>query len=276
LLLHGWLDNCRSFWKLAPQLHKQGYELLALDLPGHGTSGHRSQDSPNLVLSDYVYYVREVLCQINWKSEVTMIGHSLGASIAIVYAAVFPEQMKNLVLLEGAGPLAKLETGVHKHIRDHIEMRIKGNLSLYSKGRGKARSYPTVEKAAETRQESARRAPGNQYLSIEASRELVARATKNDVGGNGITFQHDPRLLWPSILYMTPSQVESLQRSVQCPTALLLAEDGWPFDEQMLTPTRQRLQPKLFDILPGSHHFHADPNTADSVARSVIKFLAKY
>lgn len=269
LLLHGWLDNCRSFWKLADQFEHD--DVVALDLPGHGRSDHKSKDAPPLVLAEAAFYVADVLQQLEWKSGVTLIGHSMGAAISLLYTATFPDQIERLVLLEGAGPLEKKDKQVSQHLRSHIEKRLRGNESLYSDNGKGPRLYPTLEKAAETRQGTAKLAPGNQYLSIEAARELVSRATVNRE--DGVTFQHDVRLQWPSLLYMTPVQVASLHEAVQCPTCLLLAEDGWPFDSERLEAVKQRLQPTKFEILPGSHHFHADPDTADNVAMHVKEFL---
>ena len=271
LLLHGWLDNCRTFWKLAPHLPFD--DVIALDLPGHGRSDHKSKDAPPIVLADAAFYVADVLHQLEWKSGVTIVGHSMGAAISLLYSATFPDQIQKLILLEGVGPLEKQEKDITRHLRLHIEKRLKGNDALYHADSTKGpRLYPTREKAAETRQATAKLAPGKQYLSIEAARELVDRATLEQEGG-GFTFQHDVRLQWPSMLYMTPLQVATLQKAVQCPICLLLAEDGWPIDADMLDAIKDRLQPTSFHILPGSHHFHADPDTADAVAHHIEEFL---
>ena len=39
IALHGWLDNANSFARLAPRL--EGLRVIALDMAGHGHSGHR-------------------------------------------------------------------------------------------------------------------------------------------------------------------------------------------------------------------------------------------
>ncbi len=39
IALHGWLDNANSFVRLAPKL--KGLRIVALDMAGHGHSGHR-------------------------------------------------------------------------------------------------------------------------------------------------------------------------------------------------------------------------------------------
>jgi pimeloyl-ACP methyl ester carboxylesterase len=267
LLLHGWMDNCRSFWKLAPSLHTPDTELVAMDFPGHGKSQHKSKDGPPLLLAEGAYYVGEVLHQLGWTNDTTLIGHSMGAAIALTYAAAFPDQIHKLVLLEGAGPLSRDAQDVAHHVRRHVQRRLEGIIKP-------PRTYPSIEKAAETRQTTATLSPGNQYLSKEAALELVMWAMKETPDG-GFAFQHDPRLQWPSLLYMTHDQVEALQCAVQCPTALLLAQDGWPFDETQREGVLQRLRPILYDTLPGSHHFHADPDQADEVARRVEQFLTE-
>jgi pimeloyl-ACP methyl ester carboxylesterase len=143
LCLHGWMDNCRSFHYFAPNLLRHLHtpmsplptadvlngttttttEIVALDLPGHGWSSHRSLDCPPIVLPEAIYYVAEAIHQLQWctptptkqsttvvndepqepstPSTFTLVGHSMGAAISCLYAAAFPEQIQHLVLLEG-------------------------------------------------------------------------------------------------------------------------------------------------------------------------------
>lgn len=132
--------------------------------------------------------------------------------------------------------------------------------------------------AVETRCQTAKNFPGNQYLSKVAAKEMVLRGSRpatTSEGESGVQFCHDPRLQWPSLQYFTPEQVEAVYKDIQCPTALLLAEDGWPFDEERYQRTLELLKPAVVHKLPGSHHFHADPDTADAVVDAVAEFLSQ-
>lgn len=277
LCLHGWLDNCRSFHLLAPELCSLDTQVVALDFPGHGLSSHKSPDAPPTVMSDAVFYVKETVAQLEWNSFV-LVGHSMGAAISLIFAAAFPEQVEKLVLLEGAGPLTRKAEDVAKHVRASVERRQAGNPLLYPQfcGNGskkEPRIYPNIEAAVETRCKTATLSPGNQYLSKEASRAMVERATISS-GRDGVQFRHDVRLQWPSLQYMTDEQIfEGLYKDIQCPVCLLLAKAGWPFDERRKEAVLEKLQPTVFTTLPGSHHFHADPESANVVAQHVQAFL---
>ena len=276
LCLHGWLDNCRSFYRLAPSLVNAN--VVALDFVGHGWSSHKSADGPPSVMSEHVFYVAEAVRQLEWESF-TLIGHSMGAAVSLIYAAAFPEQVEKLVLLEGAGPLTRNAKDVAKHVRASVERRQEGNAFLYpqytqseSPSTKKPRTYPTIDLAVETRCKTAALSPGNQYLSQEASRAMVERATVQ-VDDGAVQFRHDARLQWPSLQYMTDEQVEGLYKDVTCPVCLILAEDGWPVDETRKEAAAKNLHPTVFKTLAGSHHFHADPGTANAVAQEVKAFL---
>jgi pimeloyl-ACP methyl ester carboxylesterase len=197
----------------------------------------------------------------------------MGAAVSLIYAAAFPEQVEKLVLLEGGWPLPRKVEDTASNIRKHIAARLDGNRELYGEERKEIRVYPSLDAAAETRAKAAKLAPGKQYLSKEAALQMVERGTtKLDDGG--VYFHHDSRLKWPSIQYMLEIQNEALFHAVQSPTCILLAKDGWPFDEEIMNTGKELLQPQIFEMLPGSHHFHTDPDTADVVVEHIVTFLA--
>ena len=127
--------------------------------------------------------------------------------------------------------------------------------------------------------------PGQQYISEATATELVVRGTRTIHGSDhgtttemvvGYQFRHDPRLQLPSIQYCTEEQVQAIYTNIQCPIALLLAQDGWPMSksaQQQETMLQEYIQPKVFTTLPGSHHFHSDPDTAEAVVDAVVNFL---
>ena len=100
--LHGWLDNAASFALLAPRLAPR-YRVIALDLPGHGHSGHL----PAGAGYHYLDHVRAVLAVLDALelSRCRLLGHSLGAGIASLVAAAAPARIERLHLIEGLGPL---------------------------------------------------------------------------------------------------------------------------------------------------------------------------
>lgn len=304
LCLHGWLDNCRSFHYLAPELATQlsstytdginitntDVNVVALDFPGHGLSSHKSMDGPSILLSETAFYVAEAIERLGWWKEdnkrkrnadgneeanntenapFVLVGHSMGAAIACVFAAAFPERVEKLVLLDGAGPMDRPASGISKHIRNHIERRQTGNIKLAIE---KRQQYPSLETAVRIRRNTATNFPGNQYLSVEAAKEMVLRGS--DITEDGmVQFRHDPRLRWPSAHYFTQEQTEALYIDIQCPTCVLTAVDGWPMENEKRERLMQLLKPQVVKSLPGSHHFHADPGTAPVVAEEAINFL---
>ena len=126
LASHGWLDNAGSFELLAPLL--PGCELVALDLAGHGLSDSRSADSSYNIWQD-VGDLLDVADAMAWQ-RCTLLGHSRGAGISMLFAATFPERVDKLILLEGGLPLTaeaeEAPAGLAEALRDARALRGKG------------------------------------------------------------------------------------------------------------------------------------------------------
>ena len=170
-----------------------------------------------------------------------------------------------------------------KHLRENIRQRRKQPQQLPTTVKP-PRIYPTLHQAITTRMSTVQKFPGQQYIGEVTATELVVRGTRAVIppGGDttttvvGYQFRHDPRLQWPSAHYCTVEQVQAMYRDIQCPVALLLAQDGWPLSpekKQRETEIQEHLKPQVFVTLPGSHHFHSDPDTAEAVVETVANFL---
>jgi len=95
LLVHGFTDTSRSFSLLAP--HLAGRRLIIPDLRGHGGSDAGGGFHINHFASDLALQIRRL-----GVARPVVVGHSLGAMIAIRLAADHPEAVGGLVLVAGA------------------------------------------------------------------------------------------------------------------------------------------------------------------------------
>ena len=94
LLVHGFTDSSRSFSLLAP--HLAGGRLVMPDLRGHGGS----QAGRGCSVADFAGDIAGLIRRLRLDRPV-VVGHSLGAMVAIELAARQPELIGGLVLLAG-------------------------------------------------------------------------------------------------------------------------------------------------------------------------------
>ena len=88
-----WVLQTRSF-----AFH--GYSVLALDLPGHGLSGGKSLQS----IEAMAIWISEVMDAVD-VTEASLVAHSQGCLVAIECAARYPNKIKTLSLMGGAGAI---------------------------------------------------------------------------------------------------------------------------------------------------------------------------
>ena len=100
LLVHGGRDHCRNWDWVAERLIDR-YRIIAPDLRGHGDSAWAHGGGYSEM--HYVYDIAQLVHQ-KQMAPVTIIGHSLGGSIALLYAGLFPETIAKVVAIEGLGP----------------------------------------------------------------------------------------------------------------------------------------------------------------------------
>ena len=98
VLVHGLSGAATNWSQLAPLLARR-HRLLVPDLPGHGGSAALPA-APNL--SAYAERVR-VLMEREGMPSASVVGHSMGAVVALRLAVVHPRSVEALVLAGAAG-----------------------------------------------------------------------------------------------------------------------------------------------------------------------------
>jgi pimeloyl-ACP methyl ester carboxylesterase len=100
IFIHGVLND-HSVWILQTRyLAHHGWNVLALDLPGHGQSGG---EPPASVEAASVFIL--ALMDAAGLAKAALVGHSFGSLIALETAAVAPERVSHLVLVGTAFPM---------------------------------------------------------------------------------------------------------------------------------------------------------------------------
>jgi pimeloyl-ACP methyl ester carboxylesterase len=99
LLLHGWMDVSASFQFLVDAL-SPSWRILAPDWRGFGLT-EWPQDG--YWFADYVADLDALVDWASPKAPANVIGHSLGANVAMVYAGVKPARVNRIVALDGFG-----------------------------------------------------------------------------------------------------------------------------------------------------------------------------
>lgn len=250
--LHGWLDNAMSFAPLAEYLSQP---LLALDLPGHGYSAHRPAEHS----THYIDYVRDLTLVLDQAGleRIVLLGHSMGAGLACLFAATFPERVEKLLLIEGLGPPTTSGEEAPAMLRKAIE----GMAAVEAKTKP---VYDSVERAVQARTR------GFGGLNEASSRLLCERGLEPVDGG--LTWRTDARLRVASSLRLTEEQVEGFLRAIRSPTLLVIGEQGMGgggmFDHRLDWVNGMKLV-----RLPGRHHLHME-NAAD-VAPVLEAFVEK-
>lgn len=256
LALHGWLDNAASFLPLAE--HLPTLDLAMVDLPGHGFSDHLQLTTPYTTPLAIVQTLA-IADALGWERFV-LLGHSMGAAIASLVAAVASERVQALVSIEALGGLAAPANETVQRLRTHVDAAMK----LETK---QLRVFPDLTAPVRARMMV------NQ-LSEASARLLVERGVKEVDGG--WTWRSDPRLMLPTAVRMTEDQVSDVVSAIQCPVQVIYATPAQAYFPEPERSQRAALLPDgRLHTLAGHHHVHMDdPEAVADIIRRFISTLA--
>lgn len=266
LALHGWLDNANSFDALVPLL-PAGLEVLALDLAGHGLSDHLPAGARYDAMTQLVH-LREATQRLGW-TDFVLLAHSLGALVANYYAALYPQAVRALVVLDYLVPFhaeGRLATW-------RAENRL---MRRQERGRGRARRVYSEAEALARLVEARKGGDGKQLQNVDeaAARILLPRAARRVDGG--LVWRHDEKARTRySMLYGSDNWMHVVSH-ITCPVLVVRADDGLcqqPDDlyEPVLAAYRRSARVFRYERVAGAHHVHL--THPERVAPSVTHFL---
>src|SRR5688572_25912227 len=95
ILLHGFGEGRYVWYDFAPRLPKN-YRAVMMDFRGHGNSG----DDPtgNFGVGPYSTDVHDLIQNYKLRN-ISLVGHSLGAAVALQVAAAVPHLVTDLILV---------------------------------------------------------------------------------------------------------------------------------------------------------------------------------
>ncbi|MCY4129479.1 MAG: alpha/beta hydrolase [Gammaproteobacteria bacterium] len=217
LLIHGGRDHCRNWDWVASEL-RNDYHVIAPDLRGHGDS--QWMVGGGYLHIDYVYDIAQ-LVQQKHMSPVTVMGHSLGGSISLIYAGLYPETVSRLISIEGMGaPPRWSDSGNQPKVESRLQNWVKNLRHLSSRV---PRKYTSLEEAFHRMQTE------NPHLTEEQARHLTVHGSnQNEDGTYSWKFDNYVRTFAP--IGLSDDEIQSLYARITCPTLLIYGKESWASD----------------------------------------------
>ena len=245
ILLHGGRDHCRN-WDWVAQRLCHDWHVIAPDLRGHGDS--EWSRTGQYTMTGYIYDLAQLVHQQS-LAPVTIIAHSLGGTIALRYAGIYPEAVRKLVAIEGLGPSPRMtrEAGrkpIDERMRAYIEEQraLSGRLP---------RRYATLEDAFRRMHEE------NRHLSPEQARHLTQHGVnQNEDGTYSWKFDNYVRA-WPPY-DMSQKDVERLWSRIECPTLLVYGKESWASNPEEDGRAKHFRNARIVEFERAGHWVHHD------------------
>jgi pimeloyl-ACP methyl ester carboxylesterase len=255
LALHGWLDNAASFFRIGPLL--KDYYLVAVDMAGHGKTGHRIGTSSYHCFDD-IRDIFSIADYFGWD-KFALLGHSRGAILGALAAGTFPERITHLGLIEGV-----LLEGIAPEKSPHqLAAAIKG---LEYQTNKTLTLYPDIKTAITARER------GMFPLSHPAAKAITERGLKNQ--GDGFFWSTDPRLLAPTPVKLTHEQFDSFIRHIRAPSTLIMGKKGLQASYAGYLSEVANYPFIKTHELNGGHHLHMEDD-AEKVAEVLQNFFSQ-
>jgi pimeloyl-ACP methyl ester carboxylesterase len=256
VLLHGFLDLSWAWQPTALAGLVGRFHVVAPDFRGHGDSDRIGAGGYYHFL-DYLADLEDLLPRIG-RGKLSLVGHSMGGSVAGYFAGAFPERVNKVALLEGLGP---------PESHEDVAPRVRTWVDSWRRARERPqRGYASVADAAE------RLRKADPRLDPEQAAFLAEHGTRREPDG-ALRFKHDPLHLATGPQPFRVEQATGFWRRITCPI-LLVEGEGSHFRYAPEDAERRERALHAFTrvVLPGAGHMMHRHQPA-RLAAALVEFL---
>lgn len=237
ILLHGGGANASWWWPMQGSLARR-YRLVALDFRGHGDSDHPEE----LAVGAFHRDLESLVLHLG-VVHYALIGHSMGAHVALDHAARHPETLA-VVAIEPSRGAQKVD-------------RRRARLALAAR-----RAYRTREDAIARY----RFLPEAPQVDESLRRRIAERSIRREPDGR-YGFKFDPR--W----FRLPAAPPAPRRDIRCPVLVVRgAASGLLTAEGAQTLLSELPHGRLLEVPGAGHNVHLE--RPDAVADAILEHLA--
>lgn len=208
-LLHGWGDAGSTFQFLVDELSADWW-IVAPDWRGFGESHLRTEC---YWFPDYVADLDTLLGIYSPDRPARLVGHSMGANVAGLYAGIMPERVSAFVNIEGFGLADSAPANAPAHYRRWLEA-----------GR-EQRGYTRYQSFDELVPKILKRSPG---MAMDKA-QFVARQWAKQ-GDDGIELKADPAHKLPNAVQYRRAEALACRAAIRARVLVVSGEDSDFFD----------------------------------------------
>jgi pimeloyl-ACP methyl ester carboxylesterase len=95
IIIHGFLGMSDNWKTLGLQFAQLGFQIHLLDMRNHGKSFHSDEFNYEIMVEDVKAYIN-----FHQLQHVTLLGHSMGGKIAMLFATIYPEYVEKLIIAD--------------------------------------------------------------------------------------------------------------------------------------------------------------------------------
>jgi esterase len=95
IIIHGFLGMSDNWKTLGLQFAQLGFQIHLLDMRNHGKSFHSDEFNYEIMVEDVKTYI-----DFHNLQDITLLGHSMGGKIAMLFATLYPEVVEKLIIAD--------------------------------------------------------------------------------------------------------------------------------------------------------------------------------